>query len=448
MFNLIITAEKRARIVSLLDTILQAVLYIFIFFSLVSIAGTQISIGLLVVLWIVQMALNRKWEIHRTGLELAFLFFILAAILGTIFSIEPVASFRNLKNILLIVIVYVLFQNIRSTSRLRTLAHTFVFTAAIMSLYGLIMYFTNNAIRVRSTQSVTMTWGAMSVIFFLITTSLFLFGTRGKQKVIYGIAASVQLFSLLLSMVRGSYIGVLLGLFVIFLLKVKKSIVWPAVIIILIGFSVLTIAIYHQYSTASTSKTETQFNDRDETVKNNPLLKLEKRIFSITDLSLHTTQVRLQQWQDAIEMFRDHPIIGFGWIDLGKIHRKYAKPGDDITSDVFTIGHFHSNYIMVLLYFGLVGFLVFLYMLVKIALVEFHILKRIPTEQKYFSALALGLFASFWGFCANGLFDWTFGDAEAVTLFWISIGMALSLGTLFQRSNSSLSDKCELNIDK
>lgn len=96
MSNLI-ADEKRGEIASVLDAIMQAVLFIFIFFSLVSIAGTQISIGLLVVLWIAKMILSQKWQVHRTGLELAFLFFILAVMLGTLFSIEHIAGFRNSK---------------------------------------------------------------------------------------------------------------------------------------------------------------------------------------------------------------------------------------------------------------------------------------------------------------------------------------------------------------
>lgn len=96
MSNLI-ADEKRGEIASVLDAIMQAVLFIFIFFSLISIAGTQISIGLLVVLWIAKMVLNRNWQVQRTGLELAFLFFILAVMLGTLFSIEHIAGFRNSK---------------------------------------------------------------------------------------------------------------------------------------------------------------------------------------------------------------------------------------------------------------------------------------------------------------------------------------------------------------
>jgi len=96
MSNLI-ADEKRGEIASALDAIMQAVLFIFIFFSLISIAGTQISIGLLVVLWIAQMILSRKWQVQKTGLELAFLFFILAVMLGTLFSIEHIAGFRNSK---------------------------------------------------------------------------------------------------------------------------------------------------------------------------------------------------------------------------------------------------------------------------------------------------------------------------------------------------------------
>ena len=96
----------------------------------------------------------------------------------------------------------------------------------------------------------------------------------------------------------------------------------------------------------------------------------------------------------------------------------------------YNIGHFHNNFVMFLICFGLLGFIAACYLIYRIIQAEFLIFKKIPPDEKWLSAVVLGCIAAFVGFWTNGLFDWTFGDAEPVTLMWFTIGITIIIGNL------------------
>jgi O-antigen ligase len=154
---------------------------------------------------------------------------------------------------------------------------------------------------------------------------------------------------------------------------------------------------------------------------------IKHRILSVTDLSVNSTQVRLTQWRNAVKIFKDYPVTGLGWIDLNEIHRAYAPPGADLNYQAYWIGHFHNNLVMFLVYFGVIGFLAGVYMIFKLIQTEYRIYRSIPENKPHLSAWVAGSLAAMAGFWINGMFDWTFGDAEPVTLLWFTVGLSLAV---------------------
>ena len=78
----------------------------FLFFSTFSIAGTQTSLTLAILAWVILAALGRAPRPRRTPLDIPILLFILSVFLSVLFSEERMASFLNLKNIPLVAIIY------------------------------------------------------------------------------------------------------------------------------------------------------------------------------------------------------------------------------------------------------------------------------------------------------------------------------------------------------
>jgi O-antigen ligase len=386
---------KRESLVVLSDRLLFVFICLFVFFSLFSIAGTQISMGFVVLLWIIRMAADRRWSVKSTTLDYAFAAFVLACVLSTLFSSDPGASLLNLKNLLLIITVYMLSSLLAGEKQIRVVIDIFICTSALVAAVGLATTDIFGGSRVRALQSVTMTWGAMSAMICIITLSLFLFGARDRKRWFYLGAFGIQFISMLFSYVRGAWLGFAGGVLVLAFLKSKKLLV--AALVLLVVVFVLAPA------------------------------PVKTRILSITDLSVNSTRVRLVQWSNAVKIFRDHPIVGVGWIDLNEIHRAYAPPGADLTLHEYNIGHFHNNFIMFAVYLGIIGLAAALFMVFSLFRGVYRIYRQASEGNPLLSAWVIGALAALRGFWINGCFDWTFGDAEAVTIFWIVIGITLAV---------------------
>ena len=370
--------------------------------SVFTIAGSQISLGLALVSWLAGMAVARKWYVNRTGLELPLAAFILVCIFATIFSVRPHESFINLKNLLLIPILFVVGNTLRTEKRLLLAVDVLVAFAAIFSMLGIAFYFLEITRKSMATQSTSMTWGAMSVFFVAITAAVSLFGAKGIRRKLYTMALLPQLVSLMLSYVRGSYIGLVAVLVVLACLKDKRLVVVLLIAVILLGLLMPS--------------------------------SVKDRALSIFDPKKPSTLVRLHQWRDSIDMFQDRPILGFGWVDLGKIHRSYAPPDADLTTDEYTIGHFHNNFVMVLMSFGALGLIVFIWLIIQILQIEYRAFKRVENKSSFSIAIIAGSLVGFVGFLANGMFDWLFGDAEVVTILWLSVGFVVAASAVREKN--------------
>ncbi len=388
-------AEKRIH--TFFDKSMLYLTYLFIAFSLFTIAGTQMTLSLIVLIWIGRMIYARRFLVQRTPLDMAFLLFVVACVVATVFSLRPVESLFNLKNLLLISVVYVIASVLQDKKRIVAAINIFVITATVVAAIGLMTTDLMSGQRVMPFQSTTMTWGAMSTVFMLITLALFMFAKAGGMRWLYLICFVVQLLSLLFSYVRGAWVGFFAGVLLLVMMKSKK----------LIALVLLLLLLVVMLAPAS----------------------VQDRIVSIVDLNVGSTQVRFMQWTNSLQIFLDHPVTGVGWIDLSTIHKRYAPPGADLDHQAYNIGHFHNNYVMFYVCLGAFGFVAALYLMYKLLRTEYRLYQTAADRPGLERAWVAGSFAAMAGFWVNGFFDWTFGDAEPVTLLWFSVGMVLAIGS-------------------
>ncbi len=369
-------------------------LYVMAFFIPFSIAGEESAYALFAIIWLFVWAKNRKLPAYKTELEIPLLVLVLILIAASIFSIHPGESFYNLRKLFFIPLIYILPAFIRTKDRLWRVVHLLLLMAFLTALYGIVKYAVTSWTKVIATQSTTMTWGALSVFFVLFWVGLLVGIPQKKWKLLYALGVLPQLVAQVFSYVRGSYVGLLTGLIVLGWIRSRKLILY---------FLIFLIGIYFLFPNS-----------------------IHNRVRSITNLKVHSTQVRLTQWRDAVTMLRDHPIVGFGWVDLGVIHRKYAPPGADLTDGAYTIGHFHNNLVMMAMIAGVPGLAAFLWLFVRILVVLFGNYAQIPESKAFLKSVAVIGFISVAGFLINGLFDWLFGDEEVFILLFFTIGLAIS----------------------
>lgn len=153
------------------------------------------------------------------------------------------------------------------------------------------------------------------------------------------------------------------------------------------------------------------------------------RIASIFDPYNQSNFTRMELWRAGLKMFAEHPVFGVGDIDLGKLYIKYKN-----YYDKELLGHMHNNYIHFLVTLGSFGFIIVMFLLIKIFLLNIKIynsVKNIPFASSY----ALGTLVGFVSFLFAGLTEWNFGDQEIITLVWFTLGLNLSIYFLYRKEN-------------
>jgi O-antigen ligase len=369
-----------------------------------SIAGAHISLGLLTLCVIVQMA-SGKWQVAKAflGIEWPILAFVTAALVSTALSDLPLASLRNLRHLLTILGAYTVAHSLRWYPQWRRpLLWIFIGSATAASLFGLGKFALGFSSKVQSAQSTTMTWGALCVMFMAVTLQIALAAPKRSHRWLAWGLIIPQTFAMLLSLVRGAYVGFAAG--VLYILRrywSNRRLLVRRILPALLALA-LIVAIFSP-----------------DTVR--------QRVAAIFDLNTPSTQVRLVQWKHALQIAADHPIFGVGWRDMLPVFRRYVPPdinvSDHVKHDIFHIGHFHSTYVMILVCFGVTGLIAFLWLLVAVWRRLGIALERADSEQDRIVIFACR--AAMIGFLIAGIFDWTFGDAEVVTMLWFLIGMGL-----------------------
>jgi len=372
---------------------LQFVLGAFVFCSTFSIAGTQTALGLSLLLWIFFMIRDTAPRPHRTMLDVPFALFIAVSLVAALLSPERLESLKHLKNLLLVSAVYVVGFLASRTELRNRLFMTLLFSGCGSAIYGIAIYLLGKGEgtlrRSPGPFSTAMTFGGV----LLILSSLFLAisvgsGLARRYRIAAGCAALAAFAALFFSFTRSSWLGALVSVVVICAYLRRRFLIPFAV-----SLMILVMLLPAPY---------------------------RSRVESIWNPKFRTNVQRLELVRGGIAIFKEHPIIGVGTMDLAEVYREHMPPGA-----VYVHGHMHSDFLQVAVQMGVVGLAAFCILIVSF----FRLIARnvklglAPSERSW----AVGSLGALAGFVVNGLFEWNFGDAEVVTLLYVVIGANLAI---------------------
>jgi len=208
--------------------------------------------------------------------------------------------------------------------------------------------------------------------------------------------------ALLFSLQRGAWLGFIGGILLMGALRGKKVFLLAA-LFLGIGIALAYITQPHVRERAVTS------------------FKID------TKLPVNSLSERFLLWRTALRIAKEHPVTGTGLDQF----RKYA--GEIISSQIpdgnfrVTLCHAHSNPLQILATTGLIGFLAFLWLWVAVFREGLRLLHRVPPLP---SLYIIGVLSAVCAFHVEGLFEYTFGDSEIITLTWFLVGGMTALGRL------------------
>ncbi len=362
---------------------------IFIFTSTFSIAANQTSLGITVLLWTALCLFDRSFRPGWLPLVLPFGAFTVVSIISSLLSGDPVDAFGNMKNYILFVTVW-LAASLASDRSVREKIYLVLLVSGTGSaLYGIVIYFMGmgrgGLQRTPGTFSNEMTFGGIMMLLLSLYAAVSIAaGIPRKLRIFSMIAAAVTCMALVLTQTRSSWLAMFVsGIVLLIVLRRRWVPVYIAVLALLVLFG------------------PSAYRDR---------------ITTMFDPQYRTNVQRINMMRGGASIFREHPVIGTGPVDLGDIYREHMPPGA-----VHVHGHMHNIFLHVAVTLGAVGFATFVWLLVAMFIIVGRNLRLdLPPPGR---ALTAGSMGAMTGFIVNGLFDWNFGDAEVLTMMLIIVGL-------------------------
>lgn len=239
-------SDSRSPIINIIDKAIVVFIVIFLLSLSNSIFVNQLGYYGALLLFLTRWAVVKENSFNKSGLELAFLWFIAAEIISTVFSVDQSHAFNNLlKRILLLPIVFVMIASVQNVKRGKLYFNIYIAGTIITIL--IYLYF---AAQHYIDDLYGITQSGPSVFQYPITASeiisftvIFLFAflinekTSWKIKLLTGAGFLLSLAALFSTYKRTGWIGAAFGLLIILFLKKRYK-------LIITGFVLLLVLLY------------------------------------------------------------------------------------------------------------------------------------------------------------------------------------------------------------
>ena len=142
-----------------------------------------------------------------------------------------------------------------------------------------------------------------------------------------------------------------------------------------------------------------------------------------TTASEISTDQRIDLLVVAANMVTKHPFIGIGLNNFTEVIHMYDDTG---ISKIFP-APVHNIYLLILAETGIIGLA---YTLFCLTLLLLYFIRLIKKSDEYTSLIALGIFSGFCSVLVNGLIVWGLRGDPLMAMFFLYIGIGLSLGRM------------------
>ncbi|MCP5049142.1 MAG: O-antigen ligase family protein, partial [bacterium] len=232
-----------------------------------------------------------------------FLFYILATLVSTLFSIDQLHSFKDNKEIFGYLLIPLFLVMIHSEKRLRHTLTAVLASAVASSLLGIGQALISGVSldhRLQGATSHWMTYSGLLMFSFIFFFVLLFHENQKKRKMIIAFSLVVILSAILLSLTRTVWVGIAVSL-AIFIVYYKPKILYLAIPALVLLVLVMP-----------------------------PSVKT--RVTSIFDLQNATNKDRLYMAQIAFSIFKDYPVTGVGPNNIEKVYERYKPAGADLSN--------------------------------------------------------------------------------------------------------------------
>jgi len=345
-----------------------------------SIAAAQVLLAIASLCWLASH-LMRGERLEVPPFFWPLLVYAALTLVSAGFSLDPRVSFTDCKQLVLLMLVPIVYDFARG-ARANSVLSVILTIGAASALVGIIQYgvlnFDNLGRRPQGTLSHWMTYSGTLMLVICAAVARLLYSRSGRLWAAFIMPALIV--SLLLTLTRGAWVGVAVGVGVLFLSKDFRLIALiPIVVVAVLAF-------------APTSLTD--------------------RMYSTIDKNDDTNRDRVAMLQAGVAIVKDHPLTGVGPDQIERIYPNYRVPG----AVKETNPHLHNVPMQIAAERGLPALAVWIWFVVTAIAGLIKLLKR----PRHVGPAAAGLGAMF-AMLAAGMSEYNFGDSEFLMLLLVLI---------------------------
>ena len=345
-----------------------------------SIAVAQILLTITGLLWVILYFKQRDVnKLPPWFIPLAL--YALATLGSAAFSLNPVASFMDSKQLLLFLIVPIVCRLARG-ERALTVTTIIISIGAASAIVGIVQYgileYDHLGRRPQGTLSHYMTYSGLLMVVSVVAAARVLF--HAKDRTWSALVMPALLVALALTLTRSAWVGTCVGLSLLLVLKDFRLLAaLPVLAALFFGFA------------------PPQVTDR---------------LYSTFDLQDPTNRDRLAMARTGVRMIQDYPLTGVGPNMVQEVYADYR----DANAVQSTNPHLHNVPMQIAAERGLPALALWLWFVISVVVSSF---RRLQTTT--YKSLAAGGLAALASMLAAGLFEYNFGDSEFLMMLLVVI---------------------------
>jgi len=368
-------------------------LALYLLFSMISISLSQIFLSFALVCWIIVL-IRKKQKFIFPSFFWPLVVYIALSLISSFLSINPEASLKDSKELLLFLIVPIIYIGFFKENVLKKVNLALLVSAYLSCLCSLFYFFFKapTGERIAGFMGHVMTQAGLLLLFSCMSLSMFIF-THDRIKYLWGLGFFFSLFMLILTLTRSAWIGLVIASSLILLLYKPRALIIVPVAIGLFYF-------------ASPQQ-------------------IKSRALSSFILTHRNNRSRVEYMRAGVKIIKDYPLFGTGpsTIEIVFQNSKYGLSEGTKRTAV----HLHSNILQIGAERGIPTLLAWLTFMIWTFIALLKLLRnKDPTLYPLIIAALAALLALF----TAGLFEYNFADSEITMLFLYMITIPFSLARI------------------
>lgn len=386
-------------------------LLVFVLFSPFSIAGTQIGLNIALLGWAWKVIAKRSFGWEHSFFELPVLIYLSAFVISIIFSQNRLKSLVSLGDEWLLVIPFLLINNLKDEGFIKKLVNLILLISGIVAIYAIWQHYTGIDLlrhqqidpsfilpykKYRSIAffDLPLTYGFYAMLMGILSFCLASWEKRTSWKIFYFTVATLTITANFFTYTRSTLYAQIFAFIIYFIFFKSRN--KTREILAVAGYLVLIYLI-------------------DPQILGRSLIAAQAGSFEQAD-------IRSLIWSTSFNIFKDHPLFGIGFGNFPIFYQRYLK----VPSEIF--GHAHNDFLNVAVNAGIVGFLAFIFMWVVFLK---NILRRYKEKKESYSkALILGGVLSVTAFLLASQFQCYYTAAICNMILFFVLGLSESIARI------------------